>query len=147
MPSIIPSYVYSLFAALIVGSIIVCTCSAAVSNVKNDASTQQLKNIDRYVAAQGLILISQTNANNMNVTQFLDIPYAIGNQRFWINLISDSNGARVESGFGVNVTAYGWLVDLPANVLASGSFVSGSGRAMLQCSYANGKATITLTCE
>ncbi len=47
MPSIIPGYVYSIFAALIVGTIIVYACSISTLNVKNQANNQQLKNIDR----------------------------------------------------------------------------------------------------
>ncbi len=84
MPSIIPGWVYSIFAALMVGAIIVYVCSISTLNVKNQANTQQLKNIEEYVATQSLSLLSHTIENNQNTTQFLDIPSSIGNQRFWI---------------------------------------------------------------
>ena len=43
MPSIIPGYVYSIFAALIVGAIIVCSCSVSMLNIKNEATDSAVK--------------------------------------------------------------------------------------------------------
>ena len=106
MPSIIPGYVYSLFAALLVGAIIVYSCSLVSLNIKNQAANQQLKNIDEYIAAQSLTLLSHTTQDNQNTTQFLDIPSQIGNQIFWIKISNDSSGAWVESGFGTSVTSF-----------------------------------------
>ena len=147
MPSIIPGYVYSIFAALIVGAIIVYACSISSLNIKNQANTQQLKNIDKYVATQSLSLLSHTTENNQNTTQFLDIPSSIGNQRFWIRIANDSSGAWVESGFGTTVSSNNLQMSIPANIDASGYFISGSGRAKLQCQFENQIATLTLTSE
>jgi len=147
MPSIIPGYVYSIFAALIVGAIIVYACSISTLNVKNQANNQQLKNIDEYVATQSLTLLSQTTENNQNATRFLDIPSSIGNQRFWISIANDSSGAWVESGFGTTVSSKNSQINIPANVDASGYFISGSGRAILLCYFENQTATLTLTSE
>lgn len=145
MPSIIPGYVYSLFAALLVGAIIVYSCSLVSLNIKNQAANQQLKNIDEYIAAQSLTLLSHTTQDNQNTTQFLDIPSQIGNQIFWIKISNDSSGAWVESGFGTSVTSSQLHTSLPATVMASGIFISGSGRAMLQCHFENQTATLALT--
>ena len=90
MPSIIPGYVYSLFAALIVGAIIVYACSLSTLNIKNQATNQQLKNIDEYVATQSLTLLSHTTEDNQNTTQFLDIPSAD-----WKPKILDTNSKRL----------------------------------------------------
>lgn len=147
MPSIIPGYVYSIFAALLVGAIIVYSCSLSTLNIKNQATNQQLKNIDEYVVAQSLTLLSRTTENNQNTTQFLDIPSQIGNQRFWIRIANDSSGAWVESGFGTTVTPNEPHITMPAQVAASGTFISGSGRAVLQCTFENQSATLTLTSE
>jgi hypothetical protein len=147
MPSIIPSWVYSIFAALIVGSIIVYACSIASLNVKNQANTQQLKNIEEYVATQSISLLSHTTENNQNTTQFLDIPSSIGNQRFWIRIANDSSGAWVESGFGTTLSSNNLQMNIPAYFDASGYFISGSGRAKLQCQFENQIATLTLTSE
>jgi hypothetical protein len=147
MPSIIPGWVYSIFAALIVGAIIVYACSISSLNLKNQANTQQLRNIDTYVATQSLSLLSQTTENNQNTTQFLDIPSSIGNQRFWIRITNDSLGARVESGFGTTLNSNSLQTNIPANFAASGYFISGSGRAKLHCQFENQIATLTLTHE
>jgi hypothetical protein len=147
MVSIIPGWVYSIFAALIVGAIIVYACSISTLNVKNQANTQQLKNIEEYVAAQTLSLLSHTTENNQNTTQFLDIPSSIGNQRFWIRITNDSSGAWVESGFGTTPSSNSLQINIPANFEASGYFISGSGRAKLLCQFENQTATLELTCE
>ena len=147
MPTIIPGYVYSIFAALIVGTIIVCTCNISTLNVKNQASNQQLKNVEEYVAIQSLSLLSHTTENNQNATQFLDIPSSIGNQRFWIRIANDSLAAWVESGFGTTLNSNSLHMKIPANFDASGYFISGSGRAKLQCHFENQIATLTLTSE
>jgi hypothetical protein len=147
MPSIIPGYMYSIFAALIVGSIIVYACSISTLSVKNQANNQQLKNIDEYVATQSLTLLSQTTENNQNSTRFLDIPSSVGNERYWISIVNDSSGAWVESGFGTTVGSKNSQIKIPANVVASGYFISGSGRAILQCYFENQTATLTLTSE
>jgi hypothetical protein len=146
VPTIIPGYVYSLFAALLVGVILVYTCSVATVNIKADANQQQLKNIEQYVAAQSLTLISHTT-QNQNTTQSLDIPPQIGNQLFWIRITNDSSTAWVESGFGDTALSSDVHEAIPAQVAASGSFISGSGRPLLECYLENGVATLTLTQE
>ena len=147
MPSIIPGWVYSIFAALIVGAIIVCVCNISTLNVKNQANNQQLKNIEEYVATQSLSLLSHTTENNQNTTQFLDIPSTIGNLRFWIRIANDSSGGWVESGFGTTPSSNSLQMNIPAYFGASGYFISGSGRAKLQCEFENQIATLTLTSE
>jgi hypothetical protein len=139
--------VYSIFAALLVGVIIVYACGLSTMNMKNQATNQQLKNIDEYVAAQSLTLLSRASENNQNVTQFLDIPSAIGNQRFWINIANDSSVAWVKSGFGTTVSQNDRQMSIPVHVAASGTFISGSGRAKLECHFENQIATLTLTSE
>ncbi len=145
MPTIIPSYVYALFAALIVGAIIVYSCSLVALNIKNQASMHQLRNIDEYVATQSLVALSHTIEENQSSTQFIDVPSQVGNQIFWIQISNDSSSAWVESGFGTTVTSSDLHIDIPAAVNASGTFVSGSGRAILQCHFENQIATLTLT--
>src|SRR5665647_1673669 len=147
VPSIIPSYMYSLFAALLVGAIIVYSCSLSTLNIRNQATNQQLANINEYVATETLTILSRTTENNQNTTQFLDIPSQIGNQRFWISIANDSSIAWVESGFGTTVTHNESRMTMPAKVAASGTYISGSGRALLQCHFENQTATLTLTTE
>jgi hypothetical protein len=146
MVTIIPSYVYSIFAALIVGAIIVSSCSLSMLNVRNEAANQQLANVDEYVAAQSLSLIAHVVEDGQNITEFLDLPSQIGNQEYSISIVNDSSSAWVESGFGAAVQSQPQIY-IQAEINASGTFVSGWGRAFLQCSYQNQIVTLTLTSE
>jgi hypothetical protein len=137
--------VYSLFAALIVGSIIVYACATATSAIQSRAQNQQLANLDQYVAAEALTLLSHTTQENQTASRYLDLPSSVGNQQYWISLDTDSSGAWVRSGLGTNVLATDLAVYVPAEVAASGSFVGGSGRPLLVCHFENQIATLTLT--
>jgi hypothetical protein len=146
MVTIIPSYVYSIFAALIVGTIIVSSCSLSMLNLRKEAENQQLANVDEYVAAQSLNLIAHVTEDGQNTTQFLDLPSQIGNQEYSISIANDSFNAWVESGFGSFVQSQPQIY-IPAEVNASGTFVSGWGRPFLQCYCQNQIVTLTLTSE
>jgi hypothetical protein len=145
MPSIIPGYVYSLFAALVVGTIIVCSCSAILLNVKNNAEIQQLSNINEYIAAQSLTLLSHAIGSNLNSTQYLSIPTQIGTRQYWVRIANDSSSAWVESGFGTTVIPSQPDMYIPAKILASGLYVSNTGRAFLNCQIENQTIVLTLT--
>ncbi len=145
MPSIIPGYLYSIFAALIVGAIIVVTCSGAMTHIKNEAVTRELTNIDKYVAAQSLKLIAYTTQDGQNSTQTIEIPSQIGNERFFISLTNDAQNVWVASGFGVDINQNGSRVSIPAAVAASGTFVSGSGRPVLCCYLQDNVVNLVLT--
>lgn len=145
MPSIIPGYVYSLFAALIVGTIIVCSCSAIMLNIKNRAETQQLNNINQYIATESLTLVSQTIDRNLNSTQYLSIPTQIGTQQYWVRIGNDSERTWIESGFGIATIQCQQDMTIPAKTSASGTFISSSGRAFLNCHIENQTIVLTLT--
>lgn len=147
MVSSIPGYMYSLFASLIIGSILVCAVTVETMTIRSNADQQQLENIQRYVAAQALTLIAQTTIEGQNTTQYLDLPSAIGNQRFYISLDSDRESAWVTSEFDNNTSLSGNPTEVPAKATAQGSFLSGSGRPLLQCHYQNQVVTLTLTQE
>lgn len=136
---------YSLFAALIVGTIIVASCSAIMLNVKNKAENQQLININGYIAAQSLILLSQTTESNRNSTQYLSLPSQIGTNQYWVRITNDSISAWIESGFGTPVTPSQPDMYIPAKISASGTYVSNSGRALLNCQIENQTVILTLT--
>jgi hypothetical protein len=136
---------YSIFAALIVGTIIVTSCAVAMTSLRNDAVNQQLSNVDEYIATQSLTLINQVNENGQNATQVLDLPTAIGNQEYWVSLDNDSSSAWVESGFGSAAMQSEPEIYIPADVSASGAYVSGWGNALLQCCIQNQTVTLTLT--
>jgi hypothetical protein len=108
----------------------------ATSHVRQEAEKQQLLNIADYVATKSLDLASSATTANLTSTVFLDIPSLIGAQRYWIRIANDSSKAWVETGFGVNVLPSEHRAEIPLGVSASGSFISGSGRAFLRC-YSN----------
>ena len=146
MPSIIPGYVYSLFAALIVGTIIVAGCSAIMANVKNTAETQQLSNIRTYVATQSAILIDQAKNSNVNSTLSLSVPTQIGNQQYWIRIENDSSSAWIEAGLGTTIVSSGQETYILAQVAAQGTYISSNGgRAFLSCQVEDQTVFLTLT--
>ena len=147
MPSIIPGWVYSLFASLVVGVIIVASCSLATVNVKNEAETQQMANLAQYVATQSLILITHVSTDNQNATQYLSLPTQVGDQVYWISLANDSAAAWVNCGFGLTANLNQTGVTIPAQVNASGIYVSTYGRPVLECNCVNNTVTLTLTGE
>ena len=117
-----------------------------MATIKNKAENQQLTNINEYVATQSLSLITHTSENqDQNASQLLEIPTQIGNQRFWLVIANDSSGAWVESGFGTTANLSQHKFSIPAQVAASGIFVSGSGRAFLKCYSQNQSVTLTLS--
>lgn len=133
MPSIIPSYIYTLFASIIVGTIVISACGIATANLKHEAEKQQLTNIADYVATESLALVSDAAAENLNSTIHLNVPQLIGNQRYWIKITNDSAKTWVEAGFGTTAVSSEQLAYIPSEVAASGTFISGSGAAILEC--------------
>ena len=136
MPSIIPSYVYTLFASLIVGTIVISACGLSTANIKSEAEKQQLSNIAEYVATESLELIAHATSENLTSTLQLDLPQLIGNQRYWIKLANDSAKTWVEVGFGTTALSSEQHTYIPSEASASGTYISGSSQAMLEC-YAN----------
>lgn len=145
MPSIIPSYVYTLFAMIVVGSLLVVAFTFSTENLRNQAETQQLKRIAEYVVAKGCELVSASKANVVYANFTLDIPVLIGDQQYWIQLENDSSSAWVETGFGDVPSGTGQQVMIPLQVSASGTFISDYGLPVLQCSISDGNPCLELS--
>jgi hypothetical protein len=133
LPSIIPSYVYTLFASLIVGTIIICACGLSTLNVRYEAERQQLSSVAEYVAIKSLELVSSASTDNLTSTLSLNVPSLIGNQIYWVQIANDSSEAWVEAGFGTTAMPSEHRVYIPSEVSASGLYVSGAGTASLKC--------------
>jgi len=133
LPSIIPSYVYTLFACMIVGALLIGASSLSTINVKNEADLQKLKNIADYVAIRSFELVSSTKTNNLTAEAILNVPNAVGNQRYWLRLGNDSLRSWVEIGFGVSPHPSGQRTYIPSQVSASGTYTSGAGTPVLEC--------------
>lgn len=108
-------------------------CGLSFANVKREAEEQQLSSIAKYVAVKGMALVALAPADNVTSTVRLDVPSIVGNQRYWIQIMNDSSYAWVEVGFGTTVLSSNQRTYLPSELLVSGSYVSGSGAAFLEC--------------
>ncbi|MCW4007958.1 MAG: hypothetical protein NWF09_04605 [Candidatus Bathyarchaeota archaeon] len=133
MPSIVPSYIYTLFATIIVGALIIGACSLSAMNIRAEAEEQQLLNLARYVSTESLALVTCTKRNNATAQLSLNVPTFIGEKSYWIKIANDSATAWVEVGFGTSIQQGQYVVHIPAEVSASGAYVSGSGPAVLEC--------------
>jgi len=133
MPSIIPSYVYTLFACMVVGALLIMASSVSIANVKNQADLQKLKNIADSVATDGFELVSQVRTNNLTANVILNVPISVGNQRYWLRLDNDAFRSWVDIGFGTNPLSSQQRTYIPSMVSASGTFVSGDGFPELRC--------------
>lgn len=145
MPSIIPSYVYTLFAMMIVGTLLIGAFTLSTINIKNDAEDQQLKRIAEYVAAKGCELLSVSKAEVIQTSLTLDVPVLVGNQQYWIRLENDSSSAWVETGYGTIPSESGQRVLIPFDVSASGGVVSGLGVAVLKCNVGHATTYLELS--
>jgi hypothetical protein len=141
----IPSYVYTLFASIIVGTIVISACGLSTLNVKQEAEKQQLSNMSEYVATESLELISHATAENLTSTLRLNVPPLIGNQRYWIKIANDSAKTWVEVGFGTTAISSDQRTYMPSAVSASGTYTSGSGAAILECYSDSSGVHLTLS--
>lgn len=132
MSSIIPSYIYSLFATIIVGTLIVTTCAVATVNMKEEAEKQQLSNIADYVATNSMELLASPPADNLTLKMTLDVPPLIGNQQYWIQIQNDSSHTWVETGFGTTILSSDQQANIPSLVEATGFYVSDLGTCFLE---------------
>jgi hypothetical protein len=145
VPSIIPSYIYTLFASLIVGTIVISACGLSTVNVKAEAEKQQLSNIAEYVATESLELVSHASAENLTSTLHLNVPPRIGNQRYWVKITNDSARTWVEAGFGTTALSSQQRTYIPSEAAASGTYISGSGVATLECYSDSAGVHLTLS--
>ncbi len=145
LPSIIPSYIYTLFASIIVGTLVLCACSLSTLNIRNEAEKQQLINIAEYVSTESLALASHAKTDNLTSTIRLNIPSSIGDKRYWIQIANDSLRAWIEAGFGTTAQTSEHRIYIPAEISASGTYISGSGTAILSCYTDNSGVHLTLS--
>ena len=133
MPSIIPSYVYTLMASIVVGTLLIYAFDVSTIGTKNQAEEQQLTNIAEYVATKSCELVSATMAENLSASLRLELQPLIGDQRYWIQLGNDSLAGWIESGYGPTLSSTEHHVPIPFEVCAVGTYVSDSGTARLSC--------------
>ena len=116
----------------------------AVANVKREAEEQQLSTIAKHVAVKSMQLASNAPTDNLTSTINLEVPAAIGNQRYWISIQNDSTRVWVEVGFGNTALQNDITASIPSELAASGTYISGSGTAFLDYSSGSAGAHLTL---
>ncbi len=106
---------------------------------------RRLKNLMDQVAAKSTELITLTLVTNATAEDFIQMPSAIGNKQYWLQLRNDSANVWIEGGFGSTVLeGVDLRVYLPQEASATGFFVGGYGAAHIECNAIAGALHIQL---
>lgn len=136
MPSITPSYLYTFIALIAVSSLLVFSFMAYADTIRVFSETEQLKNLMDYVAAKTTELLTLTITTNATAEVFLEMPAAIGNKQYRLQLRNDSAKAWLEGVFGnIPVEGTEMRVYLPKEASATGYYIGGYGAAHLKCYF------------
>jgi hypothetical protein len=138
LPSIIPSYVYTLFASMIVGVMLIFAFDTSAIAIKNEADQQEMKSLATYIAAKSYELVSSATTNNASAMYSLNVPVLVGNKQYWVQFADGSGTVRVNVGFGTTSHSTEFQVAIPTKATASGTYISGSSILVIQCSIQEG---------
>jgi len=146
LPSITPSYLYTLIALIAVSSLLVFSFMAYADALRFSSEVKQLKNLMDYVATKSTELLTLTLTTNATAEAFLPMPAAVGNKPYWLQLHNDSAKAWLEGGFG-NMPTEGteMRIYLPKEASATGYYIGGYGAVRLKCYTEAGLPQIQLT--
>jgi len=135
MPSIVPSYLYTFFALMLVGTILIGTFNSFAVSLRRIPEEDMLKNVLDYVAAESLELINCVEASSSEATAeaVLNIPSSINHRQYWLRLGIDSEYVFIEAGFGAVPAEARSKIYLLANVFAYGEVIGGYGKVLLTC--------------
>ena len=134
MPSIVPSYLYTFFALMLVGTILIGTFNSFAVSLRRIPEENMLKNVLDYVAAESLELINCVEASSeASAEAVLNIPSSINHKQYWLRLGIDSEYVFIEAGFGAAPAEARFKIYLLANVFAYGEVIGGYGKALLTC--------------
>jgi len=146
LPSITPSYLYTLIALIAVSSLLVFSFMAYADAIRVSSEVKHLKNLMSYVAVKSTELLTLTLTTNATSEAFLQMPEAVGNKQYWLQLRNDSAKTWLESGFGNIPTEDTELrIYLPKEASAQGYYIGGYGAAHLICCLDAGVPQIRLT--
>ena len=148
MPSIVASYIYTMVALAIVGTILIATFNSFTVSLKNTSEAEQLKNLLEHVAAKGNELLTITATTNSSTRISIQLPAAIGYKQYWLRLRNDSQNTWIEGSLGqiAEKTELTQLF-LPKGTIASGIFVGGYGPAVLEAYMNCSTPTLKLTSQ
>lgn len=136
MPSITPGYLYTFIALLAVSSLLVFSFMAYTGVLRFSSEVKLLKNLMDNIAARSTQLLTLALATNSSSETYIQMPVAIGNMQYWIQIRNSSAKSWLEGGFGDTlIEQTDMRVYLPSEVSASGHYVGGYGAAHLECSF------------
>jgi hypothetical protein len=145
VPAITPSYLYTFIAMIAVSTLLVASFMAYANALRASSETTQLENLMDNIAAKSTELLTLTLATNASAETFIQMPTAIGEKQYWLQLHNDSERAWLEGGFGsIPVEATETRVYLPKEATANGFYIAGYGAAHLKCENHAGFLQITL---
>jgi len=134
LPSITPSYLYTFIALIVVSSLLVFSFMNYTEALRASSEVKQLKSLIDYVAAKSTELLTLTSVTNATIEIYLQMPTAIGNKQYWIQLDNNSASAWIEGGFGNTlVKGTDLKIQLPKEAAATGYYIGGYGAACLMC--------------
>lgn len=146
MPSITPSYLYTLIALIAVCSLLVFSFMAYADAIRTSLEVKQLKNLMSHVAAKSTELLTLTLTTNATAEAFIQMPEVLGNKHYWLQFHNDSLKAWLQGGFGDMPTEDADLcIYLPKEASAQGYYIGGYGAAYLKCHVDAGVPQILLT--
>jgi mono/diheme cytochrome c family protein len=110
------------------------------------SEVKQLRNLMDYVAAKTTDLLALASTTTATTEADLQMPSAIGNKQYWLQLRNDSKEAWLEGGLGnTPVEETELRIYLPKEASATGHYVGGYGAACLKCHVSAGVLQIQLT--
>lgn len=145
MPSLPPSYLYTFAAMIAVSSLLIFSFMAYANAMRFSSEVRQLKNLMDRVAAEGTELVAFVLTTNATTENFVQMPTAIGDRQYWLQLCNDSKSTWLAGGFGNEVVDGADLrAYLPKEANATGNYFSAHGAAHLSCSFAFGAPQLKL---
>lgn len=134
MPTITPSYLYTIVAILAVTTLLTVSFTTYTEAFRSTSEIGQLKNLMNYVAAKTTELSTLSINTNATAETFLQMPTTIGNKAYWLQLRNDTTKTWIEGGFGNTPTNTSEIrVYLPSEAKATGHYKSGYGAAHIKC--------------
>jgi hypothetical protein len=136
VPSITIGYLYTFIALLAVSSLLVFSFIAYADVLRFSSEVKQLKNLMEKVAAKSTELLTLALTTNATTEAYLQMPAAVGNQQYWLQIRNNSEKTWVEGGFGnTPMNRTDLRIYLPEEASANGFFIGGYGAAYLKCYF------------
>lgn len=146
MPVITPSYLYTFFATLAVGSILAFAFMNYAESIKISAEIKELRDLLNNVAAKVTELVNMVEEKDAVIEVSIQAPASIGGKKYWLRLMNESKKVWIEGYFGGSPFNNTYLkVYTPTDAIASGQYFGGYGAIILECKRINGQIVVTIS--